>query len=285
MLRLEHERVLTFEIQAAATGAFFEDEPAALHRRRRAAGGGDLSAIQDAHDYMAARGDPAPSGGAPPTRARDAMTPDPVTAGPDLPVRAAADLLVYHRVSGLPVLDGAGALVGVVSEADIIGKRSATVGEIMSRAVVAVAPDARLERVAALMTRQRVNRVPVVDAGRVVGILEPRRRGALGGAVRPARRGGERWPSGGGRRRPARPAHTRSVSWRVSSLRPGEGDVGERLPARVVVSIPGSCSEWRPQPSLDGSPLPVPHDALRSGPLTGSGPERTRVPQRVPQCR
>jgi CBS domain-containing protein len=41
----------------------------------------------------------------------------------------------------------------------------------MSRAVVAVAPDARLEEVAALMTRQRVNRVPVVDAGRVVGIL------------------------------------------------------------------------------------------------------------------
>ena len=173
VLRLEHERVLTFEIQAAATGAFFEDEPAALHRRRRAAGGGDLSAIEATHDYMAAGGDPAPAGagGAPPTRARDAMTPDPVTARPDLPVRDAADLLVYHRVSGLPVLDGAGALVGVVSEADIIGKRGATVGEIMSRAVAAVAPDARLEEVAALMTRQRVNRVPVVDAGRVVGIL------------------------------------------------------------------------------------------------------------------
>jgi CBS domain-containing protein len=166
VLRLEHERVLTFEIQAAATGAFFEDEPAALHRRRRAAGSGDLSAIQDTHDYMAAGDDQAP-----PRRAREAMTPDPVTARPDLPVRAAADLLVYHRVSGLPVLDGAGALVGVVSEADIIGKRGATVGEIMSRAVVAVAPDARLEEVAALMTRRRVNRVPVVDAGRVVGIL------------------------------------------------------------------------------------------------------------------
>jgi CBS domain-containing protein len=168
VLRLEHERVLTFEIQAAATGAFFEDEPAALHRRRRAAGGGDLSAIGDAHDYMAAGGAP---GGAPPRRAGDAMTPDPVTAGPDLPVRDAADLLVYHRVSGLPVLDGAGALVGVVSEADIIGKRGATVGEIMSREVVAVAPDAGLEEVAALMTGRRVNRVPVVHEGRVVGIL------------------------------------------------------------------------------------------------------------------
>ena len=171
VLRLEHERVLTFEIQAAATGAFFEDEPAALHRRRRAAGGGDLSAIEATHDYMAAGGDRVPAGVASPTRARDAMTPDPVTARPDLPVRAAAELLVYHRVSGLPVLDGAGALVGVVSEADIIGKRGATVGEIMSRAVAAVAPDARLEEVAALMTRQQVNRVPVVDAGRVVGIL------------------------------------------------------------------------------------------------------------------
>ena len=87
VLRLEHERVLTFEIQAAATGAFFEDEPAALYRRRRAAGGGDLSAIEATHDYMAAGGAPAPAGGAPPTRARDAMTLDPVTARPDLPVR------------------------------------------------------------------------------------------------------------------------------------------------------------------------------------------------------
>jgi CBS domain-containing protein len=172
VLRLENERVLTFEIQSAATGAFFEDEPAALHRRRRAAGGGDLSAIQDTHDYMAA-GDAVGGtpGAAPPLRAGEAMTPDPVTAGPDLPVRDAADLLVYHRVSGLPVLDGTGALVGVVSEADIIGKRGATVGEIMSREVFAVAPDARLEEVAALMTSQRVNRVPVVHEGRVVGIL------------------------------------------------------------------------------------------------------------------
>jgi CBS domain-containing protein len=174
VLRLEHERVLTFEIQAAATGAFFEDEPAALHRRRRASGGVGLSAIQETHDYMAAgaAGADPDAGAAPrPLRARDAMTPDPVTARPDLPVRDAADRLVYHRVSGLPVLDGAGALVGVVSEADVIGKRGATVGEIMSREVVAVAPDARLEEVAALMTRRRVNRVPVVHEGRLVGIL------------------------------------------------------------------------------------------------------------------
>src|SRR5919197_1297649 len=45
VLRLENERVLTFEIQAAATGAFFEDEPAALHRRRQAADGVEIAAI------------------------------------------------------------------------------------------------------------------------------------------------------------------------------------------------------------------------------------------------
>src|ERR687888_720950 len=77
VLRLENERVLRFEIQAAATGAFFEDEPAALHRRRQAADGVDLAAIPGSHDYMA---------GPRPVSAREAMTPDPITVRPDLPV-------------------------------------------------------------------------------------------------------------------------------------------------------------------------------------------------------
>jgi predicted transcriptional regulator len=162
VLRLENERVLTFEIQAESTGAFFDDEPAALHRRRQATGGGDLSAITASHDYMA---------GPRPLVAREAMTPDPVTAPPTLPVREAADLLVFHRISGLPVLDGAGQLVGVVTEHDIIGKTGETVADIMTRDVIAVDAETRLEDVAATMTRERINRLPVLQDGRLVGII------------------------------------------------------------------------------------------------------------------
>jgi CBS domain-containing protein len=89
-------------------------------------------------------------------------------------VREATELLLYHRISGLPVLDGAGALVGIVSEADLLAKGGtpgATVGDIMTRTVITVDAGARLEEIAAIMTRERVKRVPVLEAGRLVGIL------------------------------------------------------------------------------------------------------------------
>ncbi len=164
VLRLENERVVTFEIQAGSTGAFFEDEPAALHRRRQASGGSGLSEIASSHDYM---GD----AGTHPRRARDLMTAEPITTHPDTPVRDAAALLVYHRISGLPVLDGKGALVGVVSEADIIDKPGKKVKDVMTRDVITVTADASLEDVASIMARHRVKRVPVVQDNRLAGII------------------------------------------------------------------------------------------------------------------
>jgi len=171
VLRLENERVVTFEIQADSTGAFYEDEPAELHRRRQASGGSGLSEIASSHDYM---GDAAGAPGgaeARPRRAGDLMTADPITTRPDMPVREAAALMVYHRISGLPVLDGQGTLVGVVSEADIIDKPGETVNDVMTRDVISVAADSGLEDVASMMTRHRVKRVPVVQDGRLAGII------------------------------------------------------------------------------------------------------------------
>ena len=164
VLRLEHERVFTFEIQAGATGGFFEDEPAALHRRLQAGdGSAGLSSVTSGHDYMAER----------PSVAHQVMTPDPVTARPDQPVREAAALLLYHHISGLPVLDGDGRLVGVVSEADLIGTRGPgeTVADVMSRTVISVDAGARVEEIAATMARARIKRVPVVSGGALVGII------------------------------------------------------------------------------------------------------------------
>jgi len=158
-LRLENERVLTFEIHEGASGAFFEDESALLHRRRQESGAEGLSAIGGV-DYMGDR-----------RTAGEIMTRDVVTARRDLPTEELAALLAFHNVSGMPVLDEAGAVVGIVSEADVIGKRGATVGEIMTPEVVAVAEGTPIERIAALMAEKRIKRVPVVADGTLIGMV------------------------------------------------------------------------------------------------------------------
>jgi CBS domain-containing protein len=159
-LHLENERVLSFEIQDGAVGAFFEDEAADLHYRRQAQGGVGLFTLSAS---------PTP-GIAASVLARDLMKTEVVTVPPDLPVQAAAELLAFHRISGLPVLD-AGRLVGVVTEADIIGKQGGTVAEIMTRDVLSVAEDAPARDLANLLTQRGIRRAPVLRAGQLVGIV------------------------------------------------------------------------------------------------------------------
>jgi CBS domain-containing protein len=158
-LRLENERVLTFEIREGASGAFFEDESAQLHRRRQDSGAEGLSAIGGS-DYMADH-----------RTAGEIMTSDVVTARRDLPTEEVAALLVFHNVSGMPVLDEAGTVIGIVSEADVIGKRGATVGDIMTPDVVVVAQATPIERIAALMAEKHIKRVPVIADGALVGMV------------------------------------------------------------------------------------------------------------------
>jgi CBS domain-containing protein len=159
-LRLENERVFTFEIHDGATGAFFEDESAELHRRRQEAGSVGLSSIEGP-DYM----------GTGRKLARDVMTTTVITTRPEVSVQEVSRLLSFHNVSGLPVLDAAEAPIGMVSEADLLGKRGATVDEIMSRELIAVQEETSLESVARLMAQHRIKRVPVLRGQRVVGIL------------------------------------------------------------------------------------------------------------------
>jgi hypothetical protein len=159
-LHLENERVLTFEIQDGAVGAFFEDEAADLHYRREASGGVGLFSLAS---------QPTP-GLAASVLVRDLMKTEVVTVPPGLPVQAAAELLAFHRISGLPVLDE-GRLVGVVTEADVIGKRGGTVAEIMTGDPVTVTEDTPARDLANLLTRRGIRRVPVVRAGELVGIV------------------------------------------------------------------------------------------------------------------
>jgi CBS domain-containing protein len=158
-LRLENERVLTFEIREGASGGFFEDMSAQLHRRRQESGAEGLSAIGGV-DYMGDR-----------RTAGDIMTRDVMTARPDTPTEELVRLLAFHSVSGMPVLDEAGAMIGIVSEADVLGKRGTMVGEIMTSEVVSVAEATPIEQIAALMARKKIKRVPVARDGALIGMV------------------------------------------------------------------------------------------------------------------
>ena len=65
--------------------------------------------------------------------------------------------------------------MGVVSEADLIGKSGATVGEVMTWPAVTVSESTGLEHVAELLTQQRIRRVPVVSPeGQLIGVVSRR---------------------------------------------------------------------------------------------------------------
>ncbi|MDQ3808868.1 MAG: CBS domain-containing protein [Chloroflexota bacterium] len=172
-LRLENGRVLTFEIHDGAVGAFFEDEPSELFDRREAEPADGLSSVSTRPARRLSFGGAQALLGASAT-ARDVMTTNVVSVGPGDSVDEAARLLTFHDISGLPVCEN-GRVVGVLSEADLIGKSGVTVRSVMSSPAVTVDESTTLERVAEDLTRQRIRRVPVVDEqGQLVGIVSRR---------------------------------------------------------------------------------------------------------------
>jgi len=133
-------------------------------------------------------------------QARDVMTTNVVTVAPDTSVTDIARLLLEKRISGVPVVDAGGRPVGIVSEGDLVrrlgdeegGARSWWLGllatpeeraaayvrahgrraaDVMTRDVVTVAPDTPLAAVARLLEERHIKRVPVVENGRLVGIV------------------------------------------------------------------------------------------------------------------
>jgi CBS-domain-containing membrane protein len=108
-------------------------------------------------------------------RVKDIMTTHVVTVRADASYREMASMLRAHRVSGLPVVDAGGTVVGVVSETDLLTKRAAagrTAADLMTRPAVTTSPDELVSSVARLMSRRKLRRVPVVDCrGHLVGII------------------------------------------------------------------------------------------------------------------
>lgn len=113
----------------------------------------------------------------------DLMTSEVVSVAPETPIREAARLMFRHKVSGLPVVDEARCLVGIVTEADFLRMEVAqadaeeastpgTVRDLMSSSVIAVAPEASITDAARLMVSNDVKRLPVVDHDdQMIGIV------------------------------------------------------------------------------------------------------------------
>lgn len=172
-LRLETGRVLTFEIHDGAVGAYFEDEPAEAFDRREATPADGLSSVSARPAHRETFGGAQALHGAAAT-VRDVMQTNVVSVDPQDSVDEAARLLQFHDISGLPVCDGR-RVVGVVSEADLIGKSGSTVEAVMTAPAVTVTETTSLEQVAQVLTGQRIRRVPVIDAqGELVGIVSRR---------------------------------------------------------------------------------------------------------------
>ena len=130
----------------------------------------------------------------------DVMTRTVVSVRAWTPLKEVAQLLIERRISGVPVVDDDGVLLGVVSEGDFLMKEQGaqairhrplarifgesrasrsnlakigalTAGEAMTSPALTIASDRHISEAAAVMTSRGVNRLPVVDHGRLVGIV------------------------------------------------------------------------------------------------------------------
>ena len=103
--------------------------------------------------------------------AKDIMTRDVITVTPTMTVKALAMTLIKNQISGAPVADKNGKIVGVVSESDIVAKKGKQVSAIMSKNIVSVDEETPVEEIARTMTTYHIKRLPVMSASKVVGIV------------------------------------------------------------------------------------------------------------------
>jgi CBS domain-containing protein len=111
------------------------------------------------------------------------MTGDPIVANVDTPLADAAAVMDFYRISGLPVVDWSGNLVGVVSQTDLLHARTSeplwsawpglTVRHLMTHPAVAVTPDLSVEDAARLMEERHIHRLVVTaaDGETPIGVL------------------------------------------------------------------------------------------------------------------
>ncbi len=134
--------------------------------------------------------------------ARDIMTKDVITVGPDTPVTEIARILAKNNISGVPVVDSNGKVIGIVSEADLLIKHNknevpyrlalfglwvvpdesiveaykaargdTTAADVMTRNVITFNEEDEVDKIAEVMVKKKINRVPILSNGKLVGIV------------------------------------------------------------------------------------------------------------------
>ena len=136
-------------------------------------------------------------------KAKDIMTREIITVNPETEIAQAAGLLLEKRINGVPVVNDSGALVGILCQSDLIAQQknipipslftlldgyipltlskhldkevekiaASKVAEAMTPNPVTVEPETDIERVAALMVEKNYHTLPVIEEGKLVGIV------------------------------------------------------------------------------------------------------------------
>ena len=103
--------------------------------------------------------------------AKDIMTRDVITVTPTMTIKSLAMTLIKNQISGAPVAAKNGKIIGIVSESDIVAKKGKDVKSIMSKKVISVGESTPVEEIAQMMTTHHIKRLPVMNDGRVIGIV------------------------------------------------------------------------------------------------------------------
>ena len=105
-------------------------------------------------------------------KAKEIMSPQVISIQGDETIEKLCEVLSRHRISGVPVLNRAGEMIGIATEADVLTRKSETrVSEIMTSEVMTVLETTSLEEVASVLTTHKIKRVPVVKDGQLIGIV------------------------------------------------------------------------------------------------------------------
>lgn len=99
------------------------------------------------------------------------MTTPAISVAPDSSVTSIAELLTSRRISGVPVVDTSGVVLGLVSERDLLARSGRTAADVMTTTVVSVSTDTDIEQVRQILIDQPIRRVPVLAAGRLAGMI------------------------------------------------------------------------------------------------------------------
>ncbi|MCE5194018.1 MAG: CBS domain-containing protein [Nitrospiraceae bacterium] len=136
-------------------------------------------------------------------KAKDIMTRDVVTVKIDTPLEELAEMLTKHKISGAPVVDNNGSIIGIVTENDLVSQNkrlhiptvvrlfdafvllespskieneikkitAVKVNDIYTKAVITVSPETDVEEIATIMSEKKVHLIPVVEDRKISGII------------------------------------------------------------------------------------------------------------------